>query len=94
MTQIVLTQFYHMLNARSFNRSIFRIPLKANPFLAITLPLALIAHVGVLHMPVMQRIFETEPLAPGQWAVVASTGLLIIVAAELDKAFLRRRSNG
>jgi len=91
MTQMVMFQFFHVLNARSFRRSLFRIPLSSNPFLAVSLMLALTAHIGALHLPFMQRIFMTVPLSPGQWALVVGVGASIIVASEIDKFFLRRR---
>jgi P-type Ca2+ transporter type 2C len=52
---------------------------------------ALLAHVGVLHLPFMQGIFNTTPLSLQQWALVAGIGSLVVVAAEIDKFFLRRR---
>jgi len=91
MTQMVMFQFFHVLNARSFRRSIFRVPLSANPFLAVSLMLALTAHIGALHLPFMQRIFMTVPLTLEQWALVVGVGASIIVASEIDKFFLRRR---
>lgn len=90
MTQMVLFQFFHVLNSRSFHRSVFKVPLRDNPFLAIALPGAVLAHIGVLYLPFMQRIFETAPLALEHWALVVGVGLLVIVAAEADKAFLVR----
>ncbi|MFN2239274.1 MAG: cation-translocating P-type ATPase [Thermoanaerobaculia bacterium] len=90
MTQMVLFECFHVLNSRSFHRSVFKIPLRDNPFLAIALPGAVLAHIGVLYLPFMQRIFETAPLALEHWALVVGVGLLVIVAAEADKAFLVR----
>jgi magnesium-transporting ATPase (P-type) len=91
MTQMVMFQFFHVFNSRSLRRSVFQVPLTANPFLAISLGVALLAHVGVLHLPFMQGIFNTTPLSLQQWALVAGIGSLVVVAAEIDKFFLRRR---
>jgi len=91
MTQMVMFQFFHVFNSRSLRRSVFQVPLTANPFLAISLGLALLAHLGVLHLPFMQTIFNTTPLSLEQWALVAGIGSLVVVAAEIDKFFLRRR---
>ncbi|MFW5951352.1 MAG: cation transporting ATPase C-terminal domain-containing protein [Gemmatimonadota bacterium] len=51
MTQMVMFQFFHVFNSRSLRRSAFRIPLTANPFLAISMALAGLAHLGVLYLP-------------------------------------------
>jgi magnesium-transporting ATPase (P-type) len=91
MTQMVMFQFFHVFNSRSLRRSVFQVPLTANPFLAVSITLAIAAHLGALHLPFMQVIFDTVPLSLDQWATVAGVGALIVVAAEIDKAYLRRR---
>ncbi len=91
MTQMVMFQFFHVFNSRSLRRSAFRVPLTANPFLAVSLGLAMLAQAAVLYVPFMQGIFDTAPLAPGHWALVAAVGSTIVVAAEIDKVYLRAR---
>jgi magnesium-transporting ATPase (P-type) len=91
MTQMVMFQFFHVFNSRSLRRSVFQVSLTANPFLAISLGVALLAHLGALHLPFMQTIFHTTPLSLEQWALVVGVGSLVVVAAEIDKFFLRRR---
>jgi magnesium-transporting ATPase (P-type) len=94
MTQMVMFQFFHVFNSRSMTRSIFQVPLSANPFLAVSLSVAVLAHIGALHLPFMQLLFHTTPLSLGQWALVVGVGSVVVVAAEIDKALLRRRDTG
>ncbi|MFW6057262.1 MAG: cation-translocating P-type ATPase, partial [Persicimonas sp.] len=91
MTQMVLFQFFHVFNSRSMRRSLFKIPLKDNPFLMVSVAVAIVAQLGVLHLPFMQSLFDTTPLALEHWALVAAVGTLIIVLVEIEKFFLRRR---
>lgn len=91
MTQMVMFQFYHVFNSRSFRRSIFRIPLSANPFLMVSITAALLAHIGALHLPFMQSLFRLTPLSLEHWALVALVGLSIVVLVETEKWWLRRR---
>lgn len=91
MTQMVMFQFFHVFNSRSMKRSVFQVPLSANPFLAGSLGVAILAHIGALHLPFMRAIFDTTPLTLDQWALVVGVGSLVVVAAEIDKALLRRR---
>jgi magnesium-transporting ATPase (P-type) len=91
MTQMVMLQFFHVFNCRSFHRSIFKVPVSANPFLAGALAIAVLAHLAGLHLPFMQALLETEPLGLEHWGLVLAVGSLIVVAAEIDKALLRRR---
>jgi calcium-translocating P-type ATPase len=91
MTQMVMFQFFHVFNSRSLRRSVFQVPLTSNPFLVVSLSLALLAQVGVLYLPVMQGIFATTGIAAGHWVLVVAVAATVILAAEVDKAFLRRR---
>jgi calcium-translocating P-type ATPase len=91
MTQMVMFQFFHVFNSRSLRRSVFQVPLSSNPFLVVSLSLALLAQVGVLYLPFMQGIFATTGIAAGHWVLVVAVGATVILAAEVDKAFLRRR---
>lgn len=91
MTQMVLFQVFHVLNARSLDRSILSVPLRNNPFLFLAIAAGLGAHVAALHLPFMQALFSTVPLAWGHWLLVTAVGASIIVAAEIDKVFIRRR---
>ena len=91
MTQMVVFQFFHVLNARSLYQSFVAVPLRNNRFLFVAMALALGAHLGALHLPFMQAVFSTVPLAWEHWLLVAVVGATIIVAAEIDKVFIRRR---
>jgi calcium-translocating P-type ATPase len=93
MTQMVIFQFFHVLNARSFHRSIVSVPLGANPFLFAAMGLAVAAHLAALHLPFMQAIFDTVPLAWGHWGLVLAVGTSIVVAAEIDKVVIRRKNS-
>lgn len=90
MTQMVMFQFYHVFNSRSLRRSVFRIPLAANRFLVLSVALAIVAHVGALHLPFMQEIFETTALSPTQWLLVAGIGAVVVIASEVEKWYRRR----
>lgn len=91
MTQMVMFQFFHVFNSRSMRRSAFTMPLRSNPYVAASVVLAIVAHVGALHLPFMQDLFGTTPIGIGYWAVVVGIGSLVILFVELEKFFLRRR---
>jgi len=91
MTQMVVFQFFHVLNCRSLDQSIFRIPLLSNRFLFISLSAALIAHLAVLHVGFLQTIFRTVPLSADQWIWIVLIGSLVILGGEIDKFVNRWR---
>jgi len=92
VTQMVVFQFFHAFNSRSLDRSIFRIPLFSNPFLFGGVLLAGLAHMSVLYLPVLQRIFRTTPLALHEWGWILLIGTAVIVGGEFDK-WRNRRMN-
>lgn len=93
MTQMVVFQFFHVLNCRSLDRSIFRINFFSNKFLFISLITALLAHLLVLHIGFLQTIFRTMPLGGEQWMLIIGVGLLVILGGEIDKIINRWRKS-
>jgi magnesium-transporting ATPase (P-type) len=90
MTQMVVFQFFHVLNSRSLDRSIFRVPPLSNPFLFASLVAAAVAHALVLYLPFLQAVFRTSPLRAEQWLMIVAVGSTVIVGGELDKWRNRR----
>ena len=91
MTQMVMFQFFHLFNCRSFHRSIFKVSFFSNPYVVGAVAISLLAHLGILHLPFMQAIFDTEPIPLEIWGIIVAVSVSIIVAAEIDKFFLLRR---
>jgi magnesium-transporting ATPase (P-type) len=91
MTQMVMLQFFHVFNSRSFHRSIFSVPLRANPYVVGAVLLALFAHLAILHLGFLQAVFDTVPLSLTTWGLVVAVSLSIVAVAEIDKILVRRR---
>jgi magnesium-transporting ATPase (P-type) len=91
MTQMVVFQFFHVLNSRSLDRSVFRVPLLSNRFLFVSVVAALLAHLAALHLAPMQTLLRTVPLSAAEWLLVAAVGTSVVAGGELDKWYNRRR---
>jgi Ca2+-transporting ATPase len=92
---IVLFQFFHAWNARSLDRSIFRIPFFSNPLLLASLVLSIAAQVAVLTFDPLQAVFMTTQLDAADWLLTALVAASVIVVVELDKwwrAKIKKRS--
>ncbi|WP_052507557.1 cation-translocating P-type ATPase [Desulfonatronovibrio magnus] len=89
MTQMVMFQFFHVFNCRSMHRSLFQMNPLGNPYLLGSVGLALLAHLGILHVSWLQAVFSTEPLSLEIWAVIVAVSATIIVVSEIDKMFIR-----
>ena len=90
-TTLVLAQLWNCLNARS-DRASFVHHLFTNPLLWGAIALSLLLQVAVVHLPLLNDAFDTEPLSPGQWAVCGALGGAVLVVGELHKVLLRRRA--
>jgi magnesium-transporting ATPase (P-type) len=89
MTTMVMFQFFHVFNCRSFHQSLFRLRFLGNPYLLGSVALALLAHLAVLHLPWMQKVFRTEPLSLELWGIITAVSVTILFVSELDKGFIR-----
>ncbi len=87
---VVFFQLFHVLNSRSFEKSVFTMPLFSNPFLFISLFISIGAQVCVLYIPALQYIFHTQPLDIITWVQVIGAALSVIFVMEVDK-FIRRK---
>jgi Ca2+-transporting ATPase len=98
MTTMVLFQAVHVGNSRRDRRSAFSTPPWTNPFLLVSVAVALAVHAIALHLPATQWLLRAEPLPLGTWAVAAATSLSVLVVVELHKAleawWARRRPPG
>jgi magnesium-transporting ATPase (P-type) len=91
MTQMVMFQFFHVFNCRSMHRSLLSINPFGNPYVLGSVTLALLAHLAILHVDWLQAVFDTEPIPLWVWGIIVAVSLTILLVAEIDKIFVRRR---
>jgi magnesium-transporting ATPase (P-type) len=82
---MVLMQNVDAFNARSETRSVFRIPLRNNPLLAIGVAVALLLHVSAMHTPFLQRVLELAPLDNVERTVLPLLAISLLLVMELHK---------
>ncbi|MFH0702882.1 MAG: HAD-IC family P-type ATPase [bacterium] len=90
MNTIVFFQFFQAWNSRSLEKSIFTINFFSNPFLFVSLAIALIAQILVLNYTPLQYIFHSTNLEPITWIQNIFVASTILIAVEIDK-FIRNR---
>jgi magnesium-transporting ATPase (P-type) len=57
----------------------------------ISIVLITLLQLAFTYLPPMQGVFATRPLDAGTWLIIAGYGIVVMLAAELEKAILRRR---
>jgi Ca2+-transporting ATPase len=93
VSTMVFFQFFQAWNSRSEFRSIFTLSPISNPFLLYALLASTFAQLAVIYVPVLQWLFQTEPMDWKDWGLVLAVSSTVILVVEVDK-WLRRRQNG
>ena len=88
-TTLVLAQLWNCFNTRS-DRASFVNHLFSNRLLWGAIALSLALQVLVVHVPLLNDAFGTDPLSAGQWGVCVALSSLVLVVGEIWKAGLRR----
>jgi Ca2+-transporting ATPase len=87
-TVLVLAQLFNCFNSRSERTSAFH-QLFENPLLWAAVALSLALQVLVVHWPLLNAAFATEPLSLTEWLQCLGMASLVLWADELKKAVAR-----
>lgn len=89
-TALVMMQLFNALNSRS-DRASATHHLLTNRWLWMSLGLAVLAQIAVVHVPVLQTAFGTTALSWQHWLLAVGTGAAVLGIEEVIKAFRRAR---
>lgn len=67
---LVMTQLIHVFECKSETKTIYEIPLLNNIPLILAVLCSLVMILGVIYIPLFQRIFETVPLGLNEWLII------------------------
>ena len=90
-TTVVLAQIFNAFNARSDRSSAF-VRMFDNRLLWAAAGLTVALQIAVVHLPPLNRAFDTEPLDARQWAICAALSSSVLVVDEIRKALARARA--
>jgi Ca2+-transporting ATPase len=88
---LTFAQMAFVLGVRSQHESVFRRGLFRNRPLTFAVLLTIGLQVAILYVPVLQRVFRTEPLPVVDLAIIAAGSALVLVVLELAKIIRRLR---
>ena len=91
MLLMVLFENFHLGSCRSETKSAFALSPLRSPTLFSGAIRALLCHMAVMHVPVLQGVMETGPVCVTTWLVVVPLAVLIVPVIELHKLTWRRR---
>ncbi|MDP2932436.1 MAG: HAD-IC family P-type ATPase, partial [Chloroflexota bacterium] len=83
-------QWFIAFNARSDEHTVFRLGVFRNPWLVISILVAVALQMAVVYAPPLQKAFSTVPIGIKDWGIIllASGGLFVV--GEIQKALFPR----
>jgi Ca2+-transporting ATPase len=97
-TTLVFSQLTLGLAERSRHSSLFRIGLLSNKYMLFAVLLTFCLQLSVIYLPFLQGFFSTVPLSAAQIGICLGFSLIMLLAVELEKLFMRtihsRRASG
>jgi Ca2+-transporting ATPase len=91
-TTLVLAQMGNALAIRSNTESVFSIGFFGNRTMIGAVVLTFVLQLALLYIPVLQRIFNTQPLNARDLIIALFASAIVFVAVEFDKWVRRQRS--
>ena len=88
---IVMSQFFNGFAVRTDEQSVFKVGLLSNLPLVGAEFLGIGIVFAISYVPALQHVFHTAGLTIYDWVMLASFGLVLLIADEIRKAFVRAR---
>ena len=86
----VLFENFQTLNSRSERLSIFRQPMRSNPFLIAGIAGALGLHVAAMYLPGLSSVLRMAPVGLRDWVALLAVGAVLLVVMEFEKWIAKR----
>ncbi|MBN1790843.1 MAG: cation-transporting P-type ATPase [Bacteroidales bacterium] len=90
---VIFVELFYLFNARSTDRSIFRLGFFSNPWAVGGAVLMTVIQLIYTYIPFMNGIFGSAPISPIMWVDVLAISLIAFLVVELEK-WLRRKKSG
>jgi P-type Ca2+ transporter type 2C len=89
-TTLTFTQLAHVMAIRSDRESLATIGLYSNPLLLGTVLATVGLQLLLIYVPLFNAIFDIAPLTAAELGLCGACALVILLAVELEKWFIRR----
>ena len=90
----VLFENLQTFSSRSERRSVFSIPIGANPLLFAGVVGSQALHMIAMQLPILRDTLALQPVPASDWAIMLAIAASILVVMEVDKAWARSRTKG
>jgi Ca2+-transporting ATPase len=90
-TTFVMFQVFNALNCRHEKKSVFQIGLFSNKAFLFAIGGSILCQLGLIYLPFMNFVFETEKLSLGDLLYVTAIASSVWIVEEVFKFFLRQQ---
>ena len=84
---MVTFEWFRAFNARSDERSVFKLGILRNRLLLATISFAVLLQMAVIYVPFLQAAFRTVPLSIDRWGIAILAGGSLFIIEETRKIF-------
>jgi magnesium-transporting ATPase (P-type) len=84
-TTMVLFQIFYLIDCRSLNLPIHKIPVFSNPSIYVGIGCVLLAQAAFVYFPLMNQWFHTAPLMADAWGFSFSVAFSILIIIGIEK---------
>ena len=90
---LVIAEIFYLFNTRYLSAPVLnRDGLLGNRYVLIAVGAVIFFQLLFTYLPLMQHFFATAPIGVEAWLRIIGVGILIFLAVEAEKAFIRRRT--
>jgi len=89
-TVFVILEAFYLLNCRSLVRPLFSVGLFSNPWIYAGIGLMLVLQLLLVYVPVMNTLFNTEPISLLSWLRITGAGIVVFTIVSVEKAIRRK----
>jgi Ca2+-transporting ATPase len=90
VTSIILFQIFYLFHCRSLKQSIFKMSPFSNPSIMLGTAVVLIAQIGFIYLPFMNKLFYSSRLGPEGLIISTGIALIIFLFIGLEKMLYRK----
>ena len=88
---MVLFENMHLLSCRSERRSLFKVPLRNNPLLLLSIVAAHGIHIAAMYIPGLKDVLGVSPVSWQTWAILLMIAATLLIVDEIAKWLRSRR---
>ncbi len=81
----VVIELFYLFNCRSLSKSIFQLGLFSNMWVFGGAAAMLLLQVVYTYLPVMNRLFQSEPIGMVSWGKIMAAGMLTYLIVEVGE---------